>query len=323
MTFRWGILGAARIASTLIPAIRAAGGEVVLVGARDPQGKRVRDFAASWNIPHIGSYDDVISAELGAVYIPLPNHLHRPWGEAAMRAGKHVLIEKPLSLNAAEAQELERVAQETGRVLLEAFAYRFAPQTLAVMQAVKGGELGEVRLYRGSFGFLLGNPDDFRWDPAMGGGSLYDVGCYPVNLARLLLGEPLGVSAQARFTQRSVDTALSGLLDYGPSGALVSIDSAFDWAPGDMIGRCEIVGSGGHLELERAFDSNTADFRLTVNGQVRHVEVGNGYIEMIRHFQAAALGQEALRYAPADSVGQARVMDALLLSAREKRRVGL
>ena len=153
MTFRWGILGAARIAAALIPAIREAGGEVVMLGAREPGSARVQEFAREWQIERVGSYQDVVDADLDAVYNPLPNHLHLPWSEAAMRAGKHVLTEKPLSLNAGEARQLEQTASQTGMVLQEAFAYRFAPQHLAVLEAVRNGELGEIRLYRACWAF--------------------------------------------------------------------------------------------------------------------------------------------------------------------------
>lgn len=330
MTFRWGILGAARIAQAVLPAIREAGGEVVMLGAREPQSARAQAFAAEWQIGQVGSYDDVIAADLDAVYIPLPNHLHRPWSEAALRAGKHVLTEKPLSLNAQEAAQLAGVAAETGKVLLEAFAYRFAPQHRAVLEVVRGGELGEVKLYRGVFGFKMTNPDDFRWSPVMGGGALYDVGCYPVNLARLLLGEPTSVTAQARWTPGGTDEALSGLFDYAEpngtqtgGGPLVGIDCGFDWMPEGMLGHCQLVGSEGRLELTEAYFSNAEDFRLTVNGELRTLAPGNGYTEMVRHFQRAARGEEALLYSPQDAVNQARVLDALLLSAREGQRVWL
>ncbi|WP_407570495.1 Gfo/Idh/MocA family protein [Deinococcus altitudinis] len=334
MTFRWGILGAARIAQAVLPAIREAGGEVMMVGARDPQSARAQAFAAEWQIGQVATYEDVLAADLDAVYVPLPNHLHRPWSEAAMRAGKHVLTEKPLSLNAQEAGRLAGVAAETGKVLLEAFAYRFAPQHRAVLEVVRRGELGEVQLYRGVFGFKMTNPDDFRWNPAMGGGALYDVGCYPVNLARLLLGEPTSVTAQARWTPEGTDVALSGLFDYSQpdaartdgirsGGPLVGIDCGFDWMPEGMLGHCLVVGSEGRLELTEAYFSNTEDFRLTVNGEVRTLAPGNGYAEMVRHFQRAARGEEALLYSPQDAVNQARVLDALLLSAREGNRVWL
>jgi D-xylose 1-dehydrogenase (NADP+, D-xylono-1,5-lactone-forming) len=327
MTFRWGILGAARIAQALIPAIRAAGGEVVMVGAREPQSARVQEFLSEWQVPQTGHYQDVINTDLDAIYNPLPNDLHLPWSEAAMRAGKHVLIEKPLTLNAAQAAQLEGVATETGRVLLEAFAYRFAPQHEAVLDIARSGILGELKMYRGAFGFPLTKPDDFRWTASMGGGALYDVGCYTVNLMRLLLGEPESVSAHARWTEggpeQGVDVALSGVLDYSQRGALASIDCGFDWLPGGMMGRAQLIGSHGELELEQAYASHTDAFQLTVNGEQRPIAPGNGYTGMVRHFQRAAQGQETLRYPPSEAVAQARVLDALLLSAREGRTVQL
>ncbi|MFC6666236.1 Gfo/Idh/MocA family protein [Deinococcus radiopugnans] len=110
----------------------------------------------------------MLDAELDAVYNPLPNDLHRPWSLAALRAGKHVLTEKPLVLNAAEARELADVAQATGRVLLEAFAYRFHPHIARLRELVQAGELGELRAVRAAFGFTLDNPDDFRWEADKG-----------------------------------------------------------------------------------------------------------------------------------------------------------
>lgn len=141
-TLRWGILGAARIARQLIPAIREAGGEVVALGVRDPLSERARAFSAQWDVPLVGGYDEVLASDVNAVYNPLPNDLHHPWTLATLRAGKHALTEKPFTLNAAQAQELAEVAQQTGRALMEAFAPRFHPYLLRVRELVKGGELG-------------------------------------------------------------------------------------------------------------------------------------------------------------------------------------
>ncbi len=254
---RWGLFGAARIAHALVPAIRASGGTVEMVGVRDPASEHARDFAAEWQIPRIGTYQEVVEAELDAVYNPLPNDLHLPWSAAAMRSGKHVLTEKPLSLNAREAGQFAQVAAETGRVSLEAFAYRFQPHITRIREIVQSGELGELRSVQGSYGFMLGNPSDFRWLPDMGGGALYDVGCYTVNLMRLLLGEPRSVSAQARWTEQGVDVGLSGVLDYpvlNQSGALASINCAFDW---QGTPRLTVHGTAGSLEMEQPFESSS------------------------------------------------------------------
>lgn len=321
--FTWGILGAARIARALIPAIRAAGGEVTVVGVRDPQSERARSFAAEWGIPRVGRYADVIASDVEAVYNPLPNDAHRPWTEAALRAGKHALTEKPLCLNADEARALATTAAETDRVLLEAFAYRFQPHVTRLRDIVVSGELGEVRAYRGAFGFGLTRPDDFRWNAEQGGGALYDVGCYTVNLARLLLGEPESVTAQARWTAGGVDVGLSGTLHF--AGALGSFDCAFDWGV-PPTQRLTVVGTAGTLDVDGVFRSKTdteTAFRVQTAGGERTETFAphDGYAAMVAHFQRVARGEEAALYPPQDAVRQARVLDALFAAAREGRQV--
>lgn len=324
-TFRWGILGAARIARALIPAIRAAGGEVVALGVRDPASPRAKAFAQRWQVPVSGGYQEVIEADLDAIYNPLPNDLHLPWTLAALRAEKHALTEKPLTLNAAEAAQLADAAARSGRVLLEAFAYRFAPPVVRLRELVRGGELGEVRVMSSDFGFALGNPEDFRWDAAKGGGALYDVGTYPVNLTRLLLGEPQAVTAQARWTAGGVDLGLSGTLAY--AAALASLDCGFDWAEPSTQG-LTLVGTEGTVRVQNIFDSHPSrEWALHLQqGQREYTEVfapSNAYTAMVAHFQRVALGQEAALYPPSDALAQAKVLDALFQSARTGQQVRL
>lgn len=328
--FRWGLLGAARIARQLIPAIRAAGGEVALLGARDPASPRVRDFAREWSVPAIGTYQDVIEAELDAIYNPLPNDLHLPSTLAALRAGKHVLTEKPFMLNAAEAQRAALAAQENGRALLEAFAYRFQPWVGRLREIVESGELGTLRAVRGAFGFALTNPQDFRWEAGHGGGALYDVGCYPVSLIRLLLGEPQAVSALARWTPEdggtgSVDMGLSGTLLY--PHALADFSCAFDWGQPSSQ-EVSLVGTAGRVRVPDVFRSHTEQTTtLYLEGQegqrAEEFPPSNGYALMVQHFQRVARGEEALRFPPQDAVKQARVLDALFESARSGARVAV
>ncbi|MFC4639032.1 Gfo/Idh/MocA family protein [Deinococcus hohokamensis] len=316
--FRWGLLGAARIARALIPAIRAAGGEVTALGVRDPSSERARAFSQEWNVPLVGGYQDVVDADVDAVYNPLPNDLHRPWTLAALGAGKHALTEKPLTLNAEEAQELADAARGSGRVLLEAFAYRFQPHITRVRALVAGGELGEIRAVRGAFGFHLSNPEDFRWHAGQGGGALYDVGTYPVNLTRLLLGEPHSVSARARWTDGGVDLGLSAALQY--PGALASVDCAFDWGD-DSTQRLTVVGTAGTLDVDGVFNSHTSQpvtLRLTTAAGERTESFPpfDAYAAMVGHLQRVARGEEAALYPPEDAVAQARVLDTLYASAR-------
>ncbi|MBB5365495.1 Gfo/Idh/MocA family protein [Deinococcus humi] len=322
---RWGLLGAARIARALIPAIRAVGGEVVALGVRDPDSERAQAFSEEWGVPLVGGYQDVLDADLDAVYNPLPNDLHLPWSLATMRAGKHVLTEKPLVLNAEEAQELADTAAGTERVLLEAFAYRFHPHIVRLRQLVQSGELGEIRAVRAAFGFTLTNPDDFRWHADKGGGALFDVGTYAINLVRLLLGEPTAAVARARWTGGGVDMGLSGVLEYPQ--ALASVDCAFDW--GDAATqRLTILGTRGTLDMNGVFHSNThspVSFTVTSGGGRSEEEFPpfNAYAAMVEHFQRVALGEEEALYPPDDSVRHARVLDALFASARTGKRVEL
>ncbi|MBB5235391.1 Gfo/Idh/MocA family protein [Deinococcus budaensis] len=322
-TFSWGILGAARIARALIPAIRASGGEVTVLGVRDPGSDRARAFAAEWGIGHVGTYADVIASDVQAVYNPLPNDAHQPWTEAALRAGKHALTEKPLTLNATEAQALADTAAQTGGVLLEAFAYRFQPHVARLREIVASGELGEVRAYRGAFGFPLTHPGDFRWNADKGGGALYDVGCYAVNLARLLLGEPQRVTAQARWTPGGVDLGLSGTLHFAE--ALGTIDCAFDW--GDEASQLfTVVGTAGRLSMDGAFHSKppgdlTLRVRTAAGEREETYSPVDGYAAMVTHFGRVARGEETARFPPEDAVRQARVLDALFAAAREGREV--
>ncbi len=316
---RWGLFGAARIARALIPAIRAAGGRVTVLGARDPASEHARRFAQEWDIPRIGTYQDVVEADLDAVYNPLPNDRHLPWSAAAMQAGKHALTEKPLSLNAAQAQEFANVSAETGSLSLEAFAYRFQPHVERLCQIVQGGELGVLKHYQGLYGFTLSNPGDFRWHPEMGGGALFDVGCYTVNLMRLLMGEPDSAQAQIRWSEGGVDVGLSGSLAYGP--ALASVGCGFDWTG---PARLSLFGTAGTLEMQHPFESNNQQpITLRLGEREESFAPSNGYARMVEHFQRAARGEEALRYPPEDAVQQARVLDALLTSGREGRRVTL
>lgn len=322
-TFRWGILGAARIARRLVPAMREAGGEVVSVGVRDTSSEHARAFSETWGIPIVGGYQDVLDSDVDGVYIPLPNDLHQPWTLAALRAGKHVLTEKPYALNAEQAREVVQVAAQTGRTAMEAFAPRCHPYLTRVRDLVQGGELGDVRVVRSAFGFGLDHPGDIRWDATKGGGALYDVGTYCVNATRLLLGEPHAVTAQARWTPGGVDVGLSGTLAY--AGASVTLDCGFDWGRPDTQ-RLTVIGTRGTLDVgfisSPAVDQPVTLKITTADGTRKEViPASNAYAHMVTHFQNAARGTEAHLYPPSDAVAQMKVLDALYESARTGQRV--
>jgi len=178
---RWGILGPGRIAPRIVRAVTATPlGELLAVASRDAD--RAAAFAASHAIPRsFGSYEALLaSPDVDVVYVSLPNHLHAEWAIRALEAGKHVLCEKPLALNVEQVDAIAAAAERAGRVAVEAFMYLHHPQILRAIELARDGALGRLELVNGTFSFFLTQPGDPRVDPTMGGGSLWDVGCYPV-----------------------------------------------------------------------------------------------------------------------------------------------
>jgi predicted dehydrogenase len=250
-TLRWGILGPGRIAPRLVRAVSGCDrGELVAVASRDRD--RAAAFAAAHGIRQaFGSYDALLAApDVDVVYVSLPNHLHAEWTIRALEAGKHVLCEKPVALSVGQVDAIAAAAERGGRLAVEAFMYLHHPQILRAIELARGGALGRLVLVNGTFSFPLTHVGDPRVDPAMGGGSLWDVGCYPVSLARRIAGEePDAVGAFARFDGRGVDRTFIGQLHF-PGGLLAQFDSGFG-APDRE--RVEIVGSDATLVLDSPF----------------------------------------------------------------------
>jgi predicted dehydrogenase len=183
------------------------------------------------------------------VYIPLPNEMHLPWTIAAAEAGKHVLCEKPLALDAQQAREMAHACRQNGVVLMEAFMWRHQPRTHDLLRRVRSSEIGELRLLRSSFSFSIDH-SDWRLDPARGGGALMDVGCYGVSMARLFTGtEPTHASTMIHSSGTQVDMTLTTQLRF-PGGALAVIDCSFE-----QPYRCcyELVGQSGSFEVAEAY----------------------------------------------------------------------
>jgi predicted dehydrogenase len=235
----------------LVRAVAAsARSELVAVASRD--AGRAQAFAATHGVPQaFGSYDALLAApDIDVVYVSLPNHLHAEWTIRALNAGKHVLCEKPLALAVDEVDAIVATSARTGRIAAEGFMFLHHPQILRAIELARQGALGRLELVNGSFSFPLTYPGDPRVDPTMGGGSLWDVGCYPVTFARRLAGEdPDRVAAFARFDERGVDRTFVGQLHF-PGGLLAQFDSGF--AAPDRE-RLEIVGSDVTLVLDSPF----------------------------------------------------------------------
>jgi xylose dehydrogenase (NAD/NADP) len=188
-TLRWGLLSTARINRALIPPLQASKRSQLCAVASRSQAK-ADEFASQCGIPRThNSYEALLAdPEIDVIYIPLPNSLHAEWTIRAVEAGKHVLCEKPLAVSTAEVDAIIAAAQAHGKIVAEAFMYRHHPQTLKIKALVDSGAIGELRMVRGAFTFNINRPDDVRLDPQLGGGSIWDVGCYPLSFTRYVVG---------------------------------------------------------------------------------------------------------------------------------------
>lgn len=318
---RFGILGAARIAPKALikPARVVAGVQVIAIAARD--ANKARAFAQRHNIPRVlDSYDALVNdANIDAIYNPLPNSLHCEWTLKALRAGKHVLCEKPLASNAREAEEMARVADETGRVLMEAFHYRYHPLILRAKEILDSGEIGAVRELQADFFIpLFLRPKDIRFRYALAGGGAMDTGCYCVNLLRYLGGgEPRVVSAHAKLSSPQVDRAMRAELQFenGVTAKLGCSLAAFP--PLKIFAR--VRGDKGSIEITNPFVPQMYFRGLTVdtaNGKRReYVSPEPTYHFQLRAFTAAVRGEKTNVTDGKDGVKNMRVIDALYQAA--------
>lgn len=319
-TLSWGVLSTANIGRVaVIPAIQASrNGRVAAVASRSPD--RARDFAGANRIERwYGSYEALLDGgDIDAVYIPLPNSLHREWTLRAVAAGKHVLCEKPLGLSAAECDEMERAARDNGVLLMEAFMYRFHPRIEKVRELVRGGAIGPLRAIQSSFSFRLRSEDDIRMKPELGGGSLMDVGCYCVNVARTLAEtEPLEVQAFASWASTGVDAQMAGTLRF-EDGLLAQFDCALT-----LERRESFVAAGpeGHIAVASAFLPGTGETTIEEtqgrSGITRRTVAGaDEYRLMVEHFAQSVLDTTPLRYPASEAAANLRVIEALYRSAR-------
>jgi predicted dehydrogenase len=251
---RIGILGAARIApSALIKPARRTGGVVVTaVAARDHA--RAAEFARKQGIPRVvGSYAALVEdPEIDAVYNPLPNGLHCYWTIAALRAGKHVLCEKPFTANADEARAVAEVSSaHTGQVVMEAFHYQYHPLTKRLIEIVRSGELGNITNVDVAFSAPLWKKGDIRYQLALAGGAVMDMGCYPVSLLRLLAPGPRVNRAEAKLSSPGVDRAMDAHFSLTDGGSAHIGCSMFSSSVLRM--HAEVTGDNGKVSVFNPF----------------------------------------------------------------------
>ena len=331
---KWGILGNANIARVcVIPAIqKSSNSTVCALASRSPED--AGPVAAKNNIARVyDSYDKLLTdPRIQVIYIALPNHLHHPWTLAALKAGKHVLCEKPLGCNADQAGEMAAKARDLGLLLMEALMYRFHPRSQRIKEMVANESIGTPRLVRSAFCYamaqkLLDSGDNARLKPEMGGGALLDVGCYSVSVARWLFGcEPTRVQGQAIYHSGGADIHFTGLLRFSDQG-LATLEASFVSA---LQQTYTVVGSTGAIELpHNAFIPWEKDAVYTVRDKEaeegsRHVVPGaDEYQLMVECFAEAVCGESALPYLPEDSVLNMKVLDALARAAQTGRTIAL
>ncbi len=325
----WGVLGTARIGTEhVIPAMqRGELSTVAAIASRD--GSRARAVADRLGIGRAyGSYEDLLAdPAIEAVYNPLPNHLHVPWSIRALEAGKHVLCEKPVALDAEQARKLADAAARTGRLVAEAFMVRHHPQWRTARDIALSGRIGEARAVQTLFSYYLTDPENIRNRADIGGGGLYDVGCYAVSTARYIFGgEPervIGLFDNDPVTR--TDRVTSGLAEF-PGRRHLGFTCATQLV---LCQRVQILGTRGRIEIEIPFNAPAdAPTRILVDdgrdlsgGGREAVELPpvDQYTAQGDAFSRAVLGERPLEWGIDDAILNMRVIDALFRSARSER----
>ncbi|MFN4258665.1 MAG: Gfo/Idh/MocA family protein [Gemmataceae bacterium] len=323
---RWGILGVAKINQRLLPAFaQATNAELRAIASRSPVRAQAAAQEAGIRVAH-GSYEALLDdPAIDAVYIPLPNTLHAEWTRQAAERGKHILCEKPLTPTAADAEALVAFCQAKRVKLMDGFMWPHHPRTARLRQLIDSGTIGEVRKVTGAFTFKMAplDPANIRLRPELAGGSLLDVGCYPVFGIRWAFGgEPVSVVAQATY-QHGVDVELSGLLDMG-KGRVGAFDCGFTLPLRQYL---EITGTEGSIWIQDMWlPLDPAVFVIhRENRPPEEVRIAghNQIVHMLEDFGRAVLENQTIDPDPMEAVRTLRVLDALAQAAGAGQRVGV
>lgn len=315
-----GLLSTAAVNGFILDGARGSNTIAIAAVASRDEG-RATAYAHAHGIERAyGTYEALLEdSNIEAVYVGLPNRLHVDWSVRALEAGKHVLCEKPFGRRAAEVGRAFEVAARKGLVLMEAFMYRHDPQTRKVRELVADGVLGELRLIRSVFSIGLSDQDDVRMKRDLDGGALMDVGCYCVDVARLLAGEPDHVYGEQVTGEGGVDELFTGILRF-PDDVVALFDCGLTLPDRSEL---EVVGSRASLAVDDPWHSRPARIRLrspAANGEIRVEEV-DAYRLQLENFGDAIRGRAAPSLGRNDAVRQALVIEALYCSAAERRTV--
>jgi predicted dehydrogenase len=317
-TLKWGFLSTARINQALIEPLRfSERNSLVAVASRSQE--KADAYAKEWGIPlSYGSYEQLLAdPQIDVVYISLPNHLHAEWSIKAAKAGKHVLCEKPLALSLEEVDAIEAAINASGTVLAEAFMYRHHPQMNLLSQLIKDGKIGKLQMILGTFSFYLDRPGDIRLDPEMGGGSIWDVGCYPISFARTIASsEPEQVFGWQVSSDSGVDLIFNGQMRF-PEDVFAQFDSSFR---SPFRTHVEIVGTDGVIYIANPFKPEHDEVViLHTSTGMEEISVPDQslYIGEIEDISNAVLDGGTTLINLQDSRANTAAILALLKSARE------
>ena len=314
MGMRLGIVSTADINRKVIPGAHASDKvDLVAVASRDQA--RADEYAKTWEIPRAyGSYEAMLEdPEVDAVYISLPNTMHREWSIKSVEAGKHVICEKPFSKHPEDVEASFDAAERAGRLLTEAFMYRHNPQTAKLAELVRDGAIGELRVVRSAFSYSLYDVENIRLRTDVDGGSLMDVGCYCVSGSRLLAGEPESVSGQAYIGPSGTDWVFTGAMRFAGD-----VHALFD------CGTClperdelELIGTEGSLFLDDPWHCYVPVIELRRSDDVERIELDpiDSYRLELENLADAITGDAPLLLGREDALGQARAIEALFASA--------
>lgn len=316
MPVQWGILSTARINDKFI--VGCAQSELVTISAvASRDAGRARSYADERGIERAhGSYDALLAdPEVEAVYISLPNSMHIDWTQRALRAGKHVLCEKPLSRHPDQVEAAFELAEREGLLLTEAFMYRHNPQTQRLRELVATGAIGRLRIVRAAFSFAIAGDSDVRLAASLDGGALMDVGCYCVSTARLLAGEPLRVAAQQVVGGDGVDVMFVGTMSFADE-VVAHFDAGLSLAARDEF---EAVGDRGTLFLDDPWHCRVPVIELRTGDSVKRIELPrvDSYMLEAENLSRAIRGEAAPLLGRDDAVGQAVAIDALYRAAAD------
>jgi xylose dehydrogenase (NAD/NADP) len=323
-TLRLGVMGTADIAVNRVIKSLKRSKKVDVHAISSREASRAREWAKKLEIDnHYGSYEEMLkNSAIDAVYIPLPNTLHCGWTIRALEAGKHVMCEKPLAMKSEEVRQMIKVAREKGLVLMEGFMYRFHPRNRDVLEMAKGGTIGEVKTVESSFSYVLDDPSSYLMSRELGGGALYDIGCYCVNVARWIIGsEPVEVYGMYNLTATNVDMTFSGQMRF-PRGKITSFYVSMAEEPRFYY---RVIGDKGLIEVPGAFVSFGKQTSIVIQkNEKREEKLYRGTDEYrleFENFAGAVLEKKPLPYNIEDSLKNVYVLEALLKSAQEGKPV--